>query len=124
MTKKAEGLLRYERLDGSYWCFDMGYQILSTWTGMRLWVQLGDRYQRMQLEVLPNHRLRALPSGKKRYSSRSYELDRNVRYLAWMDADEVDKIVYEAMEAAQREWEAAASEDAVDQTDDSDDLPF
>jgi hypothetical protein len=50
-----QGLLRFDRINESTWCFDMGDQVIPVATGMALSIQLTDGFEPVEvLEISDN----------------------------------------------------------------------
>ena len=119
--KTEQGLLRFDRMNESTWCFDMGYQVIPVATGMSLSIQLADRFELVEVFELPDNALAVMLNKKNENGGCKHLLDPNKRYLAKMPTTTVDEMI---LRAEMFREEPSSHSHVQDDENDSSDLPF
>lgn len=121
--KQIKGVLRFDVLDFSGWCFDMGYQRIYVQTGMVMSVKLTDRFEQVELTETPDNGLSLILDDKKKAVQRLNPLEKGRRYLARMPKDVVDEIISSAA-IQNMELERLNEETPTNRDELEDALPF
>lgn len=119
--KTEQGLLRFDRMNESTWCFDMGHQVIPVATGMALSIQLADRFEPVEILELPDNGLAVMFKKQEKNEDCKHLLDPNKRYLAKMPTTTVDEVILRSETSRE---EPSTPSHVQDEENDLSDLPF
>jgi len=114
--KWETGLLRYDGVDGTGWCFDMGYQRFAVSGGMAMSIRISDRFEQGRVLVVTEAQLTVEFGNRNKWVCAFLPTE---RCDARLTADAVHNMLTEAMEEELR-YSDAPAENHEDQTDDMD----
>lgn len=119
--KTEQGLLRFDRMNESAWCFDMGDSVIPVETGMALSIQLLDRFEPVEILELPHNGL-AVKFKKQQKHLDCKLLDPDKRYLAKISTKTLEEIIFSAHPLLDKE--PSSRSHVTSKENDSSDLPF
>lgn len=119
--KTEQGLLRFDRINESTWCFDMGDQVIPVATGMALSIQLTDGFEPVEVLEMSDNGLAVMLKKRGENGGCKYLLDPTKRYLATMPTTTVDEVILRSETFPD---EPSSHSHVQDEENDASDLPF